>query len=70
MVTKAERDLLDIIDNKSERIKKLKLECGRLSTQVCVLNLRIKELEADRILKHVLELREEIKDLKAKLSKT
>lgn len=45
MVTKAERELLDIIDNKNERIKKLKLECGQQATQICVLDLRITELE-------------------------
>lgn len=47
MGTKAERivELLTIISSKSERIKKLKLECGQQATQICVLNLRIKELE-------------------------
>lgn len=45
MVTKAERDLLDIIDSKSERVKELKLECGQQATEICVLNLRITELE-------------------------
>ena len=45
--TKGERivELLDIISNKSKRIKKLKLESGQQSTQICVLNLGIKELE-------------------------
>ena len=48
MKTKGERitELLVIISNKSGRIKKLKLECGRQSTQICVLNLQIKELKA------------------------
>lgn len=47
METKTERitKLLGIISNKSERIKKLKLECGKQATQICVLNLRIKGLE-------------------------
>lgn len=49
METKTERiaELLVIISNKSGRIKKLKLECGQQSTQICVLNLRIKELEEE-----------------------
>ena len=54
MITKSEKivKLLAIIDNKSGRIKKFKLECGRQSTQICVLNERIKELEANaKILK-------------------
>lgn len=48
MATKSEKivQLLGIISNKSKRIKKLKLECGQQSTQICVLNWRIKELEA------------------------
>ena len=47
MATRADRivELLVIISNKSGRIKKLKLECGKQATQICVLNLRIKELE-------------------------
>jgi len=46
-LTKAERiiELLHIISNKSERIKKLKLDCGHQATKICVLNLRNKELE-------------------------
>lgn len=48
MTTKGERivRLLDIISNKSERIKKLKIEFGQQSTQICVLNLQIKKLKA------------------------
>ena len=48
METKAERitKLLGIIGNKSERIKKLKFKCGQQAIKICVLNLRIKELEA------------------------
>jgi len=47
MITKAERitKLSGIIHNKSERIKKLKYECGQQAIRICVLNLRIKELE-------------------------
>lgn len=47
MATKAERilKLLDIISNKSGRIKELKLECGQQATKICVSNLRIKNLE-------------------------
>lgn len=45
MVTKAERELLGIIDKNKARIKKLKLECGQQATQICVRNLRITELE-------------------------
>lgn len=47
MQTKTERiaELLDIISNKSGRIKKLKLECGQRATKICVLNLRIEALE-------------------------
>lgn len=47
MTTKGERitELLVIISNKSGRIKKLKLECGKQSTQICVLSERIKDLE-------------------------
>ncbi len=48
--TKAERivELLGIISKKNERIKKLKLECGRRAIKICVLNQRIKDLEALR----------------------
>ncbi len=47
MITKSKRiaELLVIISNKSGRIKKLKIECGQQATQICVLTLRIKELE-------------------------
>lgn len=47
METKAERiaKLLDIVSNKSGRIKKLKLECGQRAIKICVLNERVKELE-------------------------
>ena len=67
MKTKAEKIVVlsNIILHKAERIKKLKLECGRQATKICVLNERIAELEADSILRNVLELRDEIKDLKA-----
>ena len=46
MATKAEKivELSGIISNKSKRIKRLKLECGQQSTQICVLKLQIKEL--------------------------
>ena len=40
-------ELLGIINNKSIRIKELKLECGQQSTKICVLNLRITELETE-----------------------
>ncbi len=48
METKTEKitKLIGIINKKSIRIKELKLECGRQATKICVLNLRIKELEA------------------------
>ena len=47
MATRAERiaELLLVISNKSGRIKKLKLECGKQAIQICVLNKRIVELE-------------------------
>jgi len=47
MATKAEKiiELLGIISNESVRIKKLKIECGQQATKICVLDLRIKELE-------------------------
>ena len=49
-MTKAERiaELLLVISNKSGRIKKLKLECGKQAIQICVLNKRIGELETDK----------------------
>ena len=49
METKAEKIavLSNIILHKAERIKELKLECGRQATKICVLELRVKELEAD-----------------------
>ncbi len=45
--TKAERivELLGIISKKSKRIKELKLDCGHQATKICVLNLRIEDLE-------------------------
>ena len=42
--------LLRLITLRAERIKKLKLECGQQATKICVLNLRIEELEAGLIL--------------------
>ena len=37
---------LQLINEKlKQRIKKLKLDCGQQATKICVLNLRIKELE-------------------------
>lgn len=49
MKTKSEKivELSSIIDNKAERIKKLKVECGQQATKICVLSERIKELEVD-----------------------
>ena len=49
--TKAERivELLGIINNKNERIKKLKLECGRQATKICTLHLQIEELERGQL---------------------
>ena len=51
-MTKADRiaELLLVISNKSGRIKKLKLECGKQAIQICVLNKRIVELENDIII--------------------
>ena len=48
METKAEKitELSSIISNKSERIKKLKLECGQQATKICVFNLRVEALES------------------------
>ena len=50
METKAEKiaKLLNIINNKAERIKGLKIEYGQQATKICVLELRIKKLEALR----------------------
>lgn len=50
METKTERitKLLGIINDKSERLKKLKLECGQQATKICVLDFQIKKLEALR----------------------
>lgn len=47
MATKAEKivELAGIIDKKAERVKKLKVECGQQATKICVLELRITELE-------------------------
>ena len=52
--TKAERivELLGIISNKSKRIKRFKIERGQQATKICVLDLRIKELER-RLLEHL-----------------
>lgn len=49
MGTKAEKivELSGIINKKAERIKKLKVEYGQQATKICVLELRIKELEAE-----------------------
>lgn len=50
METKAEKivKLSGIITHKAERIKTLKIECGQQTIKICVLNERIKELEAER----------------------
>ena len=47
METKTEKitKLIGIINKKSIRIKELKIECGQQATKICVLNLRIEELE-------------------------
>ena len=37
--------LFDRMHSKDKRIKELKIECGQQATKICVLNLRIKELE-------------------------
>ncbi len=40
---------LQLINEKlKQRTKELKLDCGQQATKICVLNLRIKELEALR----------------------
>lgn len=46
---KYEKLVMDNLDQK-ERIKELKLECGRQATKICVLNAQNEELEK-RILK-------------------
>ena len=46
MLTKAERivELSGMISSKNERIKELKLDCGRQATKICVLNTTLQQL--------------------------
>ena len=79
MMTKAEKIFeLSKKINKRERIKELKIECGKKSTQICVLTLRIKELESAATTNSVVvealnvrlaELAAEVSNLRKKLSK-